>query len=109
MSALPSPFQSPTTGLSSRAPKLGPQVSGIPAAVAIEIDEPLAVNVETQFVDSVAVEIAGDGNRVFEADHMAMNFVAVRVEQNPLGVGHGQIGPIELARAKALAKFIAMY
>ena len=44
MSSLPSPFQSPTTGLIVASAEFCPQIGGIPAAVAVEVDEPLTVD-----------------------------------------------------------------
>src|SRR5262249_5599310 len=76
--------------------KLGPQVTGVPAAIAVEVDEPLPIDIQAELIDAIAVEVTGDGDGVFESDHVAMDFVAVGVEEDPFGVGHWQIGPVEL-------------
>ncbi len=42
--------------------QLGPQVAGVPHAVAVEIDEPEAVLEDADFELAVAVEVAGNGD-----------------------------------------------
>ena len=48
--------------------ELGPQVAFVPLAVAVEIDEPLAVVEDADVGDAVAVEVAGDRNAVSHAE-----------------------------------------
>src|SRR5690606_15831693 len=40
--------------------ELRPEIGLVPTAVAIEIQEPLAICIHPQFIDTVAVEVSGD-------------------------------------------------
>ncbi len=44
--------------------ELGPQVAFVPPAVAVEIEEPLAIDVHADVGDAVAVPVAGHRNRL---------------------------------------------
>ena len=44
-----------------------PQIGGVQAAVAVEVDEPLAVDEESDFLLAIAAEIAGEGDAVFQS------------------------------------------
>ena len=44
--------------------ELRPQVAFVPTAVAVEIEEPVAVDVHADVADAVAVEVAGHRHRV---------------------------------------------
>ena len=69
MSVLPSASQSPVTGRSSSRAELGPQVAFVPLAVAVEVEEPLAVDEHADVGHAVAVEVAGDRHRLGVAEH----------------------------------------
>ena len=61
---MPSPFQSPTTGMSPGWPNSTQQVAVAPAAVAVDVEVPDAVAEDADVADAVAVPVAGHGDVV---------------------------------------------
>ena len=74
-------------------PSLAHKSAASTLAVAVEVDEPLTVDKESDFLLAVAAEIAGDGNAVFQSAHPAVHFVPVGIEHNPVTFDGVLVGP----------------
>ena len=80
-------------GLIALLAQLDPQVALVPNAVAVEVEEPQAVDEHADLGRAAAVPIAGDGHRAGHAEVERLDRHAVLVGQNPLRLVQVGAGP----------------
>ena len=72
--------------------ELGPQIAFVPDAVAVDVDEPLAVTEDANVGDAVAVEVARHGGSTLHAEQQPAGGVGVAPRgpagQRPLRIFH---------------------